>query len=85
LLMPLSVATMVLLATPISANPGSGRSRSFGLSMGIGAVVGILFYLAAQIIFALGQLLQFSIPLVAVLPTIIVLLCALILLQRMHW
>jgi lipopolysaccharide export system permease protein len=85
LLMPLTVAAMVLLATPISANLGSGRSRSFGLSMGIGAVVGILFYLAAQIIFALGQLLQFSIPLVAVLPTIIVLLCAMVLLQRMHW
>jgi lipopolysaccharide export LptBFGC system permease protein LptF len=53
--------------------------------MGIGAVVGIMFYLAAQIIFALGQLLQFSISLVAVVPTIIILLCAMVLLQRMHW
>jgi lipopolysaccharide export system permease protein len=85
LLMPLTVAAMVLLATPISANLGSGRSRSFGLNMGIGAVVGILFYLVAQIIFALGQLLHFNIPLVAILPTIIVTLCAVVLLQRMHW
>ncbi|RLA48230.1 MAG: LPS export ABC transporter permease LptG [Gammaproteobacteria bacterium] len=85
LLMPLSVAAMVLLATPISASLGSARSRSFGLSMGIGAVVGILFYLATQIIFALGQLLQFSIPLVAISPTIIIFLCAAVLLQRMHW
>ena len=53
--------------------------------MGIGAVVGILFYLSAQIIFALGQLLQLNIPLVALTPTLIVLVCALILLKRMRW
>ena len=57
-----------------------GRNR-----MGIGAVVGILFYLSAQIIFALGQLMQLSIPLVALAPTLIVLACALILLKRMRW
>ena len=85
LLMPLTVAAMVLLATPISANLGSGRSRSFGLNIAIGAVVGILFYLAAQILFALGQLLHFSVPLVAILPTIVVSLCAAVLLQRMQW
>ncbi len=85
LLMPLTVAAMVLLATPISASLGSGRSRSFGLNMGIGAVVGILFYLLAQIVFALGQLLQLNIPVVAIFPTIIVSLCAVILLRRMRW
>ena len=85
LLMPLTVCAMVLLATPISANLTSARERSFGFNIGIGAVVGILFYLSAQIIFALGQLLNLSIPVVAILPTIIVLLCAVILLQRMRW
>jgi lipopolysaccharide export system permease protein len=85
LLMPLTVAAMVLLATPISASLGSGRSRSFGLNIGIGAVVGILFYLLAQIAFALGQLLQLNIPLVAIFPTIIVSLCAVFLLRRMRW
>ena len=85
LLMPLTVFAMVLLATPISANLAAGRDRSFGINMGIGAVVGILFYLSAQIIFALGQLLQLNIPLVALTPTLIVLVCALILLKRMRW
>ena len=85
LLMPLTVFAMVLLATPISANLAAGRDRSFGINMGIGAVVGILFYLGAQIIFALGQLLGWSIPLVAVVPAAAVMACALVLLKRMRW
>ena len=85
LLMPLTVLAMVLLATPISANLASGRNRSFGVNMGIGAVLGVLFYLGAQIIFALGQLLHWSIPLVAVLPALLVGICAMALLLRMRW
>ncbi len=85
LTMPLTVAAMVLLATPISASLGSRRNASFGIRIGIGALVGILFYLGAQIVFALGQLLGMSIPVVTLLPTLIVALCACILLARMHW
>jgi len=85
LLMPLTVCAMVLLATPISANLGGGRSRSFGVSIAIGALVGILFYLLAQIIFALGQLLGLSIPLAAAAPSVLVACCALLLLRRMNW
>ncbi len=85
LLMPLTVCAMVLLATPISASVTAGRDRSFGINLGIGAVLGILFYLGAQIIFSLGQLLQWSIPFVALLPTLIILVCALFLLRRMRW
>ena len=85
LLMPLTVGAMVLLATPISANVSAGRDRSFGISMAIGAVLGILFYLGAQIIFALGQLLGLSIPLVAALPSVIVATCAIVMLRRMNW
>ncbi len=85
LLMPLTVWAMVLLATPISASVTAGRDRSYGISIGIGATAGILFYLGAQIIFSLGQLLQWSIPLVALLPTLTILLCAGILLRRMRW
>jgi lipopolysaccharide export system permease protein len=85
LLMPLTLAAMVLLATPISANLGGGRDRSFGFNIGIGAVVGIMFYLGAQIIFALGQLLQLSVPLVAVFPAVAVSLCAMVMLRRMNW
>jgi lipopolysaccharide export system permease protein len=85
LLMPLTVGAMVLLATAISAGISPGRDRSFGINIGIGAVLGILFYLGTQIIFSLGQLLQWNIPLVALLPTLVILTCALFLLRRMRW
>jgi len=85
LLMPLSVLAMVLLAAPISASVTAGRDRSFGINLVIGAVLGILFYLGTQIVFSLGQLLQWNIPLVAILPTLIILACALLLLRRMRW
>ncbi len=85
LLMPLTVFAMVLLATPISASVTAGRDRSFGISIGIGALVGIMFYLGSQIIFSLGQLLQWSMPVVAILPAVIITVCALLLLRRMHW
>lgn len=85
LLMPLSVLAMVLLATPISASVTAGRDRSFGINLGIGALLGILFYLGTQIIFSLGQLLNWNIPLVAIMPTLIILACAAFLWRRMHW
>lgn len=85
LLMPLSVFAMVLLATPISASVTAGRDRSFGINLGIGAVLGILFYLGTQIIFSLGQLLHWNIPLVAIMPSLVILSCAIFLLRRMRW
>lgn len=85
LLLPLTVLAMVLLATPLSASVSAGRDRSMGLNIGIGAMLGIVFYLGAQIIFALGQLFQWNIPLVAALPAIIILLSALVMLGRMRW
>tara|TARA_R110002049_G_scaffold31098_4_gene105839 strand:- start:1523 stop:2593 length:1071 start_codon:yes stop_codon:yes gene_type:complete len=85
LLMPFTVFAMVLLAASISAGTTAGRDRSFGINIGIGAVLGILFYLGTQIIFSLGQLLQWNIPLVALLPTLVVLTCALFLFRRMRW
>ncbi|MCW9078692.1 MAG: LPS export ABC transporter permease LptG [Gammaproteobacteria bacterium] len=85
LIMPLTVAAMILLATPVSVSLGSGRDTSFGIKMGMGAAAGILFYLGAQVVFALGLLLDLSIPVVSVVPTVIVALCAGILLAKMHW
>jgi lipopolysaccharide export system permease protein len=85
LVMPLTVAAMVLLATPVSVSLGSGRNASFGLKMGIGVMVGILFYLGAQIVYALGLLLHLNIPVVSLVPTVVVMLCAGILLARMYW
>ena len=85
LIMPLTVAAMILLAIPVSISLGSGRNASFGIKMGMGAAAGILFYLGAQVVFALGLLLHLSIPMVSVVPTVIVALCAGILLAKMHW
>lgn len=85
LMMPMTVFAMVLLGTAISAGVTAGRDRSLGVIVGIGAVLGILFYLGAQIIFSLGQLLQWNIPLVAMLPALIILASALLLLRRMRW
>lgn len=85
LFMPFTVLAMVLLATPISASVTAGRDRSLGLNIGIGALVGVIFYLGAQIVFALGRLLDWSIPLVAALPALIILTVALTLLSRMRW
>jgi lipopolysaccharide export system permease protein len=76
---------MVLLATPISANLGARRDRSFGLDIALGALVGILFYLGTQIVFALGQLLDLNIPSVALAPTLVIVVCAAILMRRMRW
>ncbi|NND66164.1 MAG: LPS export ABC transporter permease LptG [Halioglobus sp.] len=85
LLMPITVFAMVLLATPISARISAGRDRSFGFNLGIGALVGIFFYLGTQIIYATGQILELSIPLVALAPAIIIGCVALLLLRRMRW
>ena len=85
LLLPVTVLAMVLLAMPISANLGARRDRSFGLNIAIGALVGILFYLGAQVIFALGQLLGLNIPLIAATPAVLVLVCALVMMRRMNW
>ncbi|MEM9254125.1 MAG: LPS export ABC transporter permease LptG [Pseudomonadota bacterium] len=85
LMMPFTVLAMVLLATPISASVTAGRDRSFGINLGIGAIIGIFFYLGAQIVFALGQLMSWSIPIIASVPAVIILVCALLLLRRMRW
>lgn len=85
LIMPLTVAAMVLLAAPLAASMGSMRSSSFGITLGVGALVGILFYVGAQIIFALGQLLQLGIIPVTGFPTVVVVLCACALTTRMRW
>lgn len=85
LLMPITVLAMVLLATPISASISAGRDRSFGYNLGIGALVGIFFYLGAQIIYATGQILGLSVPLVALAPSLIIACVAVLLLRRMRW
>ena len=48
-------------------------------------MLGILFYLGAQIIFALGSLLGWRVQVVAALPAAIIFVCALLLMRRMRW
>ena len=83
--MPLTVGAMVLLATSISASLGSRRNRNFGVNMGIGALVGILFYLGAQVVFAMGRLMGIPVAVIAFIPTVLVIAVALLLLRRMRW
>ena len=85
LIMPFTVAAMVFLAAPLAASMGSMRSNSFGITLGVGALVGILFYVGAQIAFALGQLLQLGIIPVTGFPTVVIVLCASALIARMRW
>ena len=47
--------------------------------------MGIFFYLGAQIIYATGQILELSVPLVALAPALIITCVALLLLKRMRW
>ncbi len=81
---PLAVAVMVMLATPLGASLGSGRGGSFGQRIAIGAVVGILFYLGTQITYTAGLLLQLNSALIALLPILIILAASLLLLRRMR-
>ncbi len=85
LCLPITVAAMVLLATPISASIGSRRNRNFGINMAIGALIGIFFFLGTQIIYALGQMLQANPIVTALLPAAAVTLCSGWMIRRMHW
>ncbi len=85
LMMPATVLSMALLAIPIAVSPGSNRGRSIGLRVSLGALVGILFYLGAQIVFSLGQLLALNPLLVAICPALIIAAVALIYLHRIRW
>jgi lipopolysaccharide export system permease protein len=82
--LPLTAGAMVLLATPIGAGISTQRGASFGKSLAIGAAVGILFYLATQIINTGGSLLGIPVALVAFLPASLVLLAATGLFYRMR-
>ncbi len=82
--LPLSAGAMVLLATPIGAGISTQRGSSFGRSLAIGAAVGIVFYLAAQIINTAGTLIGIPVPLVPFIPVTLVLLAAFGLFYRMR-
>jgi lipopolysaccharide export system permease protein len=83
--LPLTVGAMVLLAMPMTLSLGSGRDLSFGAKMGMVTATAILFYLGSEIVIALGLLLEVSVLLVCLIPTLVVAAFAAILLARMRW
>jgi len=82
--LPLTAGAMVLLATPIGAGLGSTRSNAFGKSLAIGAGVGILFYLASQLIQTGGAIAGLPPQLVAFLPVMLVCVASGLLIYRMR-
>lgn len=82
--MPLTTAAMVFLAIPIGAGVGTSRSGAFGSNLAIGAGVGILFYLASQLIQTGGAMIELPAALSAFIPVLLVLAAAGGLISRMR-
>jgi len=83
--LPLTAGAMVLLATPIGAGIGAtARSGVFGRKLAIGAGIGILFYMASQLIHTGGAMAGLPPELVAFLPVLLVLAVAAALTYRMR-
>jgi lipopolysaccharide export system permease protein len=82
---PLAAGIMVLLATPIGAEPNPQRRTAFGRRIAIGSIIGIFFYLGTQIIHATGLLLQLNMALITLSPILILLAASVFLLYRMRW
>jgi lipopolysaccharide export system permease protein len=74
LVMPLTAAAMVLLSLPFVFGPPRGKTVGFRITMG--AMVGIGFYLANQIIGYLGLLLELPAPLTTLTPVALILAIA---------
>ncbi len=85
LAIPATTAAMVLLAAALSASRGTVRGGRVGVMLALGALLGILFYVGAQILYALGQILSVSPPLVGLMPSLIVFIIAAGLFARLRW
>ncbi len=82
--LPLSAGLMILLAIPIGTSLGSQRNTEYAKRLAIGALVGIAFYLATRIIHTLGLVIGLPAVITASLPLVLILVSALLLLQRMR-
>ncbi|HEB77318.1 MAG TPA: LPS export ABC transporter permease LptG [Methylothermaceae bacterium] len=79
-LLPVSMAVMLLFLLPVAVS--SPRAGGFGWQVVFAIVVGVLYFLATQVIANLGLLLDLSPLLTALLPTVAVLLLSLVLARR---
>lgn len=82
--LPLTTGAMVLLAVPIGAGIGNARSNTFGRNLATGAGVGIIFYLASQLIQGSAGGIHLPAAVIAFLPVTLVLTAAAILIKRMR-
>jgi len=82
LVMPFTIAAMVLLAVPFVF--GSQRHSSIGQKILIGFLVGIVFYIVNRLAGQMGLVYQLPPMLSAVLPTLIVITLALLLFRRLR-
>ncbi len=80
LLLPLSMGAMLVFLLPVAVS--SPRAGGFGWQVVLALVVGVLYFLATQVIGNLGLLLDLSPLLTALLPTVAVLLLSLWLVRR---
>ena len=69
-LLPISALVMALLAIPFGF--GLLRSSDFARKLAWGAAIGVMFYLANQIIASAGLITGMSPPLIALIPVVIV-------------
>ncbi len=80
LLLPVTMAVMVLLLVPIMVS--SPRAQSFGLQVALAVVVGLLYFLATQVVANAGLLMGIAPLTTALVPTLTVLVLALFLSRR---
>ena len=80
--LPLATGAMTLLALPFVFGPL--RAASFGKRLALGGILGVGFYLLNQIAANLGLLLGVSAPLVALAPSLALVLLTLLVLRRIR-
>jgi len=83
--LPLNCAAMMLLATPIGGRPGNARNSSMGRQLGIGALIGIFFYLGAQVVYAVGLIANIPPIVISLIPVLVTMAAAFFLLRRTQW
>jgi lipopolysaccharide export system permease protein len=81
--LPLITLAMIILATPIGVNISSQRNNDFAQRLGIGAVIGILFYIGNQIVHTAGSIIDIHPAILTLLPVLIILLASTVLFRRL--
>ncbi|MGD8407945.1 MAG: LPS export ABC transporter permease LptG [Thiohalophilus sp.] len=82
LVMPFSLAAMVLLAVPFVF--GSQRNTGMGQQILVGFLIGIVFYIANRLAGQMGLVYEFPPALAAALPTVLVITVSLLLFRRLR-